>query len=240
MSSDTTLDSTISIEINEILSPAVEETASLTETLSTVDPSLNLLIPEPPPDPIVELMKQHSKIALLIGLNYVDFPEVSLQNRIKACLSAKQILLSAYGFTEENIIVLTEPTRETTLKMLNTIIGSSSLVNQIIIYYSGYGNGIIKTDSGFCVEPGVIDNLAKEIMPADFAKISQDEMTGLLYQSCCNTLCIMDMSPYENNEMLLKWSADVNNKVKVITLCESDSHNTNKIQLINFMATLSP
>ena len=239
MSSDTTLDSTISIEINEILSPAVEETASLTETLSTVDPSLNLLIPEPP-DPIVELMKQHSKIALLIGLNYVDFPEVSLQNRIKACLSAKQILLSAYGFTEENIIVLTEPTRETTLKMLNTIIGSSSLVNQIIIYYSGYGNGIIKTDSGFCVEPGVIDNLAKEIMPADFAKISQDEMTGLLYQSCCNTMCIMDMSPYENNEMLLKWSADVNNKVKVITLCESDSHNTNKIQLINFMATLSP
>ena len=243
MSSDTTLDNTISIEINEILSPAVEETASSAETVSTVDPSLNPLIVEPivpPPDPIVELMKVHSKIALLIGLNYVDFPEIALQNRIKACLSAKQILISSHGFTEENILVLTEPTRETALKMLNTIIGSSNLVSEIIIYYSGYGNGIMKTDTGFCAEPGVIDNLAKQIMPADFAEISQDEMTGLLYQSCCKTVCIMDMSPYGNDEMLLKWSADVNNQVKVITLCESDSHNTNKNQLIQMMLQNAP
>ena len=256
-------DNTISIEINEIDSSLTEtspttETSSLTETspttepsslteteLDTVlsDPSFNPLIVEPiisPPNPIVELMKEHSKIALLIGLNYVDFPEITLQNRIKACMSTKQILISSHGFAEENILVLTEPTRETALKMLNTIIGSSNLVSEIIIYYSGYGNGIMKTDTGFCAEPGVIDNLAKQIMPADFAEISQDEMTGLLYQSCCKTVCIMDMSPYGNDEMFLKWSADVNNQVKIITLCESDTHNTNKNKLIQMMLQNAP
>ena len=190
---------------------------------------------EPPPNPIVEIMKQHSKIALLVGLNYVDFPEITLKNRIQSMNNAKQILINAYGFTEDNILVLIEPSREKVITMLNTIIGSSSFTNEIIIYYSGYGNGIMKTDTGFCVEPGVIDNLAKQIIPADFAEITQDELTCMLNPTCCKTVCIMDMCPYGNEDMLLKWGADINNLVKVITLCESDSHNTNKNQLIQSM-----
>ena len=190
---------------------------------------------EPEPNPIVELMKQHSKIALLIGLDYVDFPEITLKTRVQSMNNAKQILMNFYGFVEENILVLIEPSRENILSMLNTIIGSSCFANEIIIYYSGYGNGIMKTDLGFCLEPGIIDNLAKQFMPADFAEIAQDELMALLNSSCCKTVCIMDICPYGNEDMLLKWSADVNNLVKVITLCESDSHNTNKNQLIQSM-----
>ena len=189
----------------------------------------------PPPNPLVELMKQHSKIALLIGLNYVDYPEITLKNRINGINRVKQILINVYGFTEDNILVLIEPLRENVLTMLNTIIGSSGLISELIIYYSGYGNGIMKTDVGFCAESGIIDNLAKQIMPADFAEIGHDELTTMLNNSCCKTVCIMDMCPYGNEEMLLKWSVDVNNLVKVITLCESDSHNTNKNQLIQSM-----
>ena len=195
---------------------------------------------ESPPNPIVELMKQHSKFALLIGLNYVDFPEVTLRNRIKGIDNAKQNLINVYGFTEENILVLIEPCREKVLSTLNTILGSSNLINELMIYYSGYGNGIIKTDAGFYAETGVIDNLAKQIIPADFAEIGQDEFTSMLNNSCCKTVCIMDMCPYGNEEMLLKWSADVNNLVKVITLCESDSHNTNKNQLRELHSLMNP
>jgi len=204
----------------------------------TIDLSFNPItieIIESPPNPLVELMKQHSKFALLIGLNYVDFPEVALNNRIKGINNAKQILINFYGFTEENILVLIEPSREKVLTTLNTIIGSSNLISELIIYYSGYGNGIMKTDAGFCAESGVIDNLAKQIMPADFVEIGQDELTNMLNNSCCKTACIMDICPYGNDDMLLKWSADINNHVKVITLCESDSHNTNKNQLIQSM-----
>jgi hypothetical protein len=50
----------------------------------------------------------------------------------------------------------------------------------------------------------------------------------------------MDMSPYGNDEMFLKWSADVNNQVKIITLCESDTHNTNKNKLIQMMLQNAP
>ena len=205
---------------------------------SIVDSSFNPItieIIESPPNPLVELMKQHSKFALLIGLNYVDFPEITLNNRIKGIDNAKQILLNMDGFVEENILVLIEPSREKVLTTLNTILGSSNLISELIIYYSGYGNGIMKTDAGFCAESGVIDNLSKQIMPADFVEICQDELTNMLNNSCCKTACIMDMCPYGNDNMLLKWSADINNHVKVITLCESDSHNTNKNQLIQSM-----
>jgi hypothetical protein len=115
-------------------------------------PPITIEIIESPPNPIIELMKQHSKIALLIGLNYVDYPEITLKNRINGINNAKQILKNAYGFTDENILVLIEPSRENVLTMLNTIIGSSNLVSELIIYYSGYGNGIMKTDVGFCAE----------------------------------------------------------------------------------------
>jgi hypothetical protein len=246
---------TITIEISEV--PVVDSSIvdsstvdSSTVDSSTVDSSIvdnasvenyiTIEIIESPPNPIVELMKQHSKIALLIGLNYVDFPEITLKNRIKGIDNAKQILINVYGFTEENIMVLIEPSREKVLSTLNTIIGSSNLISELMIYYSGYGNGIMKTDVGFCAETGVIDNLAKQIIPADFAEIGQDEFTSMLNNSCCKTVCIMDMCPYGNEEMLLKWSVDINNLVKVITLCESDSHNTNKYQLRELHSLMNP
>jgi len=239
------LSNPITIEINEVLpidSSIVDNPTS--ENLYSENPittqtndvsSITIEVNESLPNPIIELMKQHSKIALLIGLNYVDSPEITLNNRIQSMNNTKQILLNAYGFTEDNILVLIEPTREKVLTTLNTIIGSSNLMNEIIIYYSGYGNGIMKTDLGFCAEPGIIDNLAKQIMPADFVEIGQHELMYMLNQSSCKTVCIMDMCPYGNDNMLMKWGADVNNNVKVITLCESDSHNTNKNQLIQLM-----
>ena len=223
------------IETNPLLEQIIEPNPLL-EQIIEPNPLLNqITIEVETPNPIVELMKQHSKIALLIGLDYVDFPEITLKTRVQSMNNVKQILINFYGFIEENILVLIEPSRENILSILNTIIGSSSFTNEIIIYYSGYGNGIMKTDLGFCAEPGIIDNLAKQFMPADFAEITQDELMALLNSTCCKTVCIMDMCPYGNEEMLLKWSADVNNLVKVITLCESDSHNTNKNQLIQSM-----
>jgi len=233
---------TISIDssFNTISIDSSFNTISIDSSFNTIsiDSSFNTIsieIIESPPNPIVELMKQHSKFALLIGLNYVDYPEITLNNRIKGINNAKQILLNMNGFTEENILVLIEPSREKVLTTLNTILGSSNLISELIIYYSGYGNGIMKIDAGFCAEPGVIDNLAKQIMPADFVEIGQDKLTDMLNNSCCKTVCILDMCPYGNDDMLMKWSADINNHVKVITLCESDSHNTNKNQLIQSM-----
>lgn len=204
--------------------------------VQVLDPSKNPIIEiiESPPNPIVELMKQTTKIALLIGLNYVDSPDVALQNRIKSLENAKHILINDRGFTEQNIIVLIEPCKEILLTTINTIIGSSSLISEIFIYYSGYGNGIIKTESGFYGESGSFDNLSKVMVPSDFVKINQEELTKILSNSCCKTVCIMDMCPYNDN-MLLKWCADINNNVKVVTLCESDSHNTNKNAFIQLL-----
>jgi hypothetical protein len=203
----------------------VEETLlNVEETSSSAPPPAPAPIFESPPNPIVELMKNHSKIALLIGLNYS-----TLKNRIRYVNNAKQILIDSYNYTEENIMVLTEPSRKDLTKTLNLVMGSSSLVTQIIIYYSGYGNGI-KPD--LSKEPGIIDNLAKVMVPADFTQI---DVAELLAQSCCKTLCIMDMCPYQDEDMQLKWSVDIQNHVKIVTFCESDSHNSNKNKLLQQM-----
>jgi hypothetical protein len=74
----------------------------------------------------------------------------------------------------------------------------------------------------------------KQMMPSDFVEITQDELNPILTQSCCKTICIMDMCPFEK-DMVLKWGADVNNRVKIITFCESDSYNTNKTTLLKSM-----
>jgi len=203
----------------------VEETSSnISSNVERIPPPAPEPIVESPPNPIVELMKQHSKIALLIGLNYS-----TLKTRIQCMNNAKQILLTSYNYTEENIIVLTEPSREDLTTTLNSVMGSSILVTEIIIYYAGYGNGI-KPD--LSKEPGIIDNLAKVMVPADFTQI---DVAQLLAQSCCKTLCIMDMCPYKDDDMPLKWSADISNHVKVVTFCESDSHNSNKNNLLQQM-----
>ncbi len=203
----------------------VEETPLQEE--SPINP-LALQTFESIPDPIVELMKQHTRIALLIGLNYTE-SSATLQNRIQCVNNAKQILISDYDYTEENIIVLTEPSREQTLSTLNNVIGSSALVTQIIIYYAGYGNGI---NQDLTKESGIIDNFKKVIVPADFTQI---DITQLLLQSCCKTLCIMDICPYKDDEMPLKWSAEITNHVKAVTFCESDSYNSNKNKLFKQM-----
>ncbi len=177
------------------------------------------------PNPIVELMKQHTRIALLIGLNYTE-SNAALQNRIQCVNNAKQILINNYKYTEENIIVLIEPSREQVLSTLNNVIGSSALVTEIIIYYAGYGNGI---NPDLTKESGIIDNFKKVVVPADFSLI---DITQLLLQSFCKTVCIMDTCPYKDEEMSLKWSAEITNHVKVVTFCESDSYNSNKNKLL--------
>lgn len=165
---------------------------------------------EEPVNPIIEIMKQYSKIALLICPLPNDY--------------AKTELISNHGFCEENIIIIadTDCTRDNILKMLNTIIGSSNLLTYLLIYYSGYGNRIINS--------GVIDNLMKIIVPYDASEspIGQDELVPLLQQSVCNTVCLLDLCP--PTEMLLKWSVDTMGPLKIITL--SESKNTNKFSRI--------
>jgi hypothetical protein len=160
----------------------------------------------PTVDPLVTIMQEYKKIALLI---------CPLQNDY-----AKTELIANHGFCDENIILLGtgDCTRANILLKLNTIIGASNILTDFWIYYSGYGNRIINS--------GVIDNLMKIIVPSvtDEAPIEQDELVPLLQQSVCNTICVMDMCP--PTEMSLKWAVDTIGPLKIITF--SESTNTNK------------
>jgi hypothetical protein len=200
----TYVDNTVYPTFNNSFSTLHEDTTEVDTSPLVADTNLPIV------DPLVTMMQEYKKIALLI---------CPLQNDY-----AKAELIANHGFCEENIILIEtgECTRANILLKLNTIIGSSNLLTDFWIYYSGYGNRIINS--------GVIDNLMKIIVPSvpDEAPIEQDELVPLLQQSVCNTICVMDMCP--PTEMLLKWAVDTIGPLKIITF--SESTNTNNFALI--------
>ncbi len=193
--------------IDNTVYPTIFNNNFITEDVDTIE--VDTLVP-PFIDPLVTIMQEYRKIALLI---------CPLSNGY-----AKAELITNHGFCEGNIVFIEtgDCNRDNILRKLNTIIGSSNLLTDLWIYYSGYGNRIINSE--------VIDNLMKIVVPSvpDEAPIEQDELVPLLQQSMCNTICIMDMCPPA--EMLLKWGVDTIGQLKIMTF--SESTNTNKFALI--------
>jgi hypothetical protein len=196
--------------IDNTVYPTTFNNSFITEDVDTTDVDTTSPLVPPFIDPLITIMQEYKKIALLI---------CPLSNGY-----AKAELIANHGFCEENIVFIEtgDCNRDNILRKLNTIIGSSNLLTDLWIYYSGYGNRIINSE--------VIDNLMKIIVPSvqDEAPIEQDELVPLLQQSMCNTICVMDMCPPD--EMLLKWGVDTIGQLKIMTF--SESTNTNKFSLI--------
>ena len=160
------------------------------------DPLTNdTTILEPPPLPITF----QSQAALIIcngRLNEID--------KIK-------VFLFEQGFTEESIVVLKEddqdkmPTYENITRYIQTLVGHSTRFNKIWIYYCGQGINDV-------------DCLDKTIVFFDTSLTIH--LIDYLRQTCCETVCLVDMSCL-TPEIGFKWGVDVNDKVKIVTFCES-------------------
>lgn len=87
-----------------------------------------------------------SKIALLIGINYVG-SQYELSGCINDIKNTKDVLMNIYKYEEENIICLTDeseekPTKHNILGRLNELVSRSNTENitEIWISYSGHGS----------------------------------------------------------------------------------------------------
>jgi hypothetical protein len=170
-------------------------TNDTTDVISN-DPLTNdTTILEPPPLPIIF----QSQAALIIcngRLSEID--------KIK-------VFLFEQGFTEESIVVLKEddqdkmPTYENITRYIQTLVGHSTRFNKIWIYYCGQGINDV-------------DCLDKTIVFLDTSLTIH--LIDYLRQTCCETVCLVDMSCL-TPEIGFKWGVDVNNKLKIVTFCES-------------------
>jgi hypothetical protein len=86
--------------------------------------------------------------ALVIGINYIKTPEISLNGCCTDAYNTKEMLLNRFGFLNENIIILTDDnisiTKESNTQnvenSLNQLIDKSKEnAKFIVIFYSGHG-----------------------------------------------------------------------------------------------------
>jgi len=87
-----------------------------------------------------------TKKVLIIGLNYGIEPSIALSGRINIAINARAVFIAEYGILEENITYLTDElapiTKDQIIASIQTLIDESTSLEEIYIYYAGYGSGI--------------------------------------------------------------------------------------------------
>ena len=76
------------------------------------------------------------------------------------------------------------------------------------------------------------DKLAKQMVASDYEIIDATEILGLLSNSRCRTICVLDMCPYANTPDPLMWGTDIIGNVNIISFAESDAVSSGKLAII--------
>jgi hypothetical protein len=83
-----------------------------------------------------------TKKVLIIGLNYSG----ALSGRINIAVNARGVFIADYGILEENITYLTDEwaplTKAQITTAIQTLVSESALLDELYVYYAGYGSGI--------------------------------------------------------------------------------------------------
>ena len=93
-----------------------------------------------------------TKKVLIIGLNYSGDNALSgriniaLSGRINIAVNARGVFIADYGILEENITYLTDEwaplTKAQITTAIQTLVDESAVLDEIYVYYAGYGSGI--------------------------------------------------------------------------------------------------
>jgi len=139
-------------------------------------------------------MSTSTKRALLIGCNYTTIPSIALRGCINDIVNVKYILVDAYNYYLENIVMLRDdiatslPTRANIIKELTSIVANSLSCSEIWIHYSGHGTQISQKIGGLAV-------LNDCIVPLDYATkgfIMKDDIFAIIKNTKCPTYIMFD------------------------------------------------
>jgi len=87
-----------------------------------------------------------TKKVLILSLNYSSTPAIALSGRINIAVNARGVFIADYGILEENITYLSDEWAPLTKAQIRTaiqaLVDESTSLEEIYIYYAGYGSGI--------------------------------------------------------------------------------------------------
>ena len=152
------------------------------------------------------------KKALLIGINYINLPDISLKGCFDDVLNMRNVLIDAYDYRSKDIIMLrdddTDPTKLPTKKnieaMFEQLAESSSDLEELWIHYSGHGT-LIKDKNNIFARDNNVANTDNLIVPMDFddngfirdidllAIIQKIQCRAILIFDCCHSGTICDL-----------------------------------------------
>jgi len=166
------------------------------------------------------------KKALLIGINYTDISGIPLKGCINDIINVRNMLLDAYNYDSDNIIILRDddnikfiqPTHSNIIEQLSILVEDSVNLEEIWLHYSGHGSQIQNQYFN-------LQNLEKEqvIIPIDYLKngcIVDDELFGIIKNIKCKAHLMFDCC-HSGTVCDLPWKTEYN--------IETDTINTIKI-----------
>jgi len=135
------------------------------------------------------------KRALLVGINYFRNPNAQLNGCIEDINNIRGVLMDAYGYNSENIIMLRDddpskmPTKANIMVALQSIVASSGVNDEVWIHYSGHGTQLRDTNGDES------DRLDEAIVPVDYptvGMISDDELFNVVRNLRCRAFLVFD------------------------------------------------
>jgi hypothetical protein len=135
------------------------------------------------------------KRALLIGINYITNPNARLYGCIEDIKNVQNMLIDAYGYPPENIVVLRDdmsakmPTKQNIILGLQMMASVSGPNDELWIHYSGHGTQLPDRNGD---EP---DGADEAIVPVDYptaGMIADDDLFNIVRTIRCKTFLVFD------------------------------------------------
>lgn len=135
------------------------------------------------------------KKALLIGIDYISVPKITLNGCISDIINMKNMLIDAYDYDTNDIIMLrddisdasTQPTKENIMNHLSVMQNASVNLDELWIHYSGHGSRIPDNSQN-----NVPDDV---IIPIDYETkglIINYELFSIIKNIKCRTILVFD------------------------------------------------
>jgi hypothetical protein len=162
------------------------------------------------------------KRALLIGINYIDASNITLNGCIDDALNMRNMLIDAYDYDSKDIIVLRDdsyrltsrPTKNNIMQNLVEIINTSNENDEIIFHYSGHGTRIENIENITMNTGEKYDNV---LVPLDYMKngyIIDNDLFEIILYSKCPIFFIADCC-HSGSMFDLRWSFEYKNKCTI-------------------------
>ena len=135
------------------------------------------------------IRKEATYYGLIIGVDKYDDPNLpDLTNPVKDAEKIRQVLISRYNFTEENLILLKNARRDDIVMALDDLAGKVTPMDNVLIFYAGHGTWDEKANIGYWLPRDAYLNSTirwfRNSTLVDYLKVIDSKHTLLITDAC--------------------------------------------------------